>query len=343
MAQKPLRILILGGTGLIGPHQVRYAVSRGHKVTVFNRGRTHPGALGGLDVEQLIGDRNGNLEALKGRDWDAVIDNPTTLPRWVRDAAAVLKGHTPKYLFVSTISVYSDNARPGQDESGPLESGGDPNSMKLTDMRQYGPLKALAEEETRKAFGDGATIVRPGLIVGPGDETGRFLYWPLRLRKGGDVLAPGDGRDPVQWIDARDLAEWTIRLMERDGGGGTYNAIGPARGASFRQVLEGVKRAARTPSRLIWTPTSVLEKENVSAWADMPLWLPGQGETAGFHRRSNRRARAKGLTFRRIEDTAAASLAWYDALPADQKLKVVGGLKPEREAEILARLQKQKG
>lgn len=340
MAQKPLRILILGGTGLIGPHQVRYAASRGHKVTVFNRGRTHPGALGGLDVEQLIGDRNGDLESLKGRDWDAVIDNPTTLPKWVRDAAAVLKGHTPRYLFVSTISVYADNARPGQDESGPLESGGDPNSAKLADMRQYGPLKVLAEEETRKAFGDGATIVRPGLIVGPGDETGRFLYWPLRLRKGGDVLAPGDGRDPVQWIDARDLAEWTIRLMERPDGVGTYNAIGPAKTTSIRQVLESVKRAAKTPSKLIWTPTSVLEKESVSAWGDLPLWLPGQGATAGFHRRSNRRALSKGLTFRKIEDTTAASLAWYDALPADQKLKVVGGLKPEREAEILAKLKR---
>lgn len=330
-----MRLLILGGTGLTGPHQVRYAVSRGHKVTVFNRGKTHPGILGGLEVEQLIGDRNGDLESLKGRDWDAVIDNPTTLPKWVRDAAAVLKGHTKRYLFISTVSVYADNEKPGQDESGPVMTGGDPNATRLTDMRQYGPLKAMAEEETRRAFGPNAIIVRPGLIIGPGDETGRFLYWPLRMRKGGDILAPGDGKDPIQYIDARDLAEWTVRLVEKDGTGGTYNAIGPAKPQNIKQVLEGVQKGARTPSKLIWVPTEVLEKERISAWGDLPLWIPGQGETAGFHRRDNRRALAQGIKFRGIDDTTRAALEWYDALPADQKAKVVGGLKPEREAEVL--------
>lgn len=331
-----MRILILGGTGLTGPHQVRYAVQRGHQVTVFNRGKTNPGILNNLRVEQLIGDRNGNLEALKGRDWDAVIDNPTTLPKWVRDVAVVLNGHTSRYLFLSTISVYADQEKAGQDEDAPLLSGGDPNATRLTDPAQYGPLKALSEQEAQKAFGKGAIIVRPGLIIGPGDETRRFLYWPLRLRKGGDVLAPGDGNDPVQYIDARDLAEWTIRLVEKDGNGGTYNAIGPARTQVFRQTLEGVQKGARTPSKLVWVPTSVLEKEKISAWSDLPLWLPGQGETAGFHRRSNRKALFRGLTFRSIEDTTKATLAWYDALPADEKTKVVGGLSAEKEATVLA-------
>jgi len=331
-----MRLLILGGTGLIGPHQVRYAVSRGHKVTVFNRGKTHPGILGGLDVEQLLGDRNGDLDSLKGRDWDAAIDNPATLPKWVRDAAAVLKGHTKRYLFVSTVSVYADNAKPGQDESAPVQTGGDPNAARMTDVRQYGPLKALAEEETRKAFGPGAIVVRPGLIIGPGDETGRFLYWPLRMRRGGDVLCPGDGNDPVQYVDARDLAEWTVRLVEKDGNGGTYNAIGPVRPQTVRQALEGVRKGARSSAKLVWVPLSVLEKEKVSAWADLPLWVPGGGDTAGFHRRDNRRAVSRGLTFRPIEDTTRAALAWYDALPPDQKAKVEGGLKPEREAEVLA-------
>jgi Nucleoside-diphosphate-sugar epimerases len=335
-----MRILILGGTGLIGPHQVRYAASRGHKVTVFNRGRTHPGILGGLNVEQLIGDRNGDLKALEGRDWDAVIDNPATLPKWVRDAAAVLKGHTPRYLFVSTVSVYADNSKPDQDENAKVMTGGDPNATRMESAQQYGPLKALAEEEARKAFGSGAIIVRPGLIIGPGDETRRFLYWPLRLRKGGDVLAPGDGSDPVQYIDARDLAEWTIRLVEKDGNGGTYNALGPARGQSIRQVLEGVRKAAsRSATNLIWVPTAFLQQERVSAWSDLPLWVPGQGGTAGFHRRRNQKAVAKGLTFRPIEDTTKATLAWYDALPGEEKAKVEGGLKPEREAQVLAAYQ----
>ncbi|MGC4045401.1 MAG: NAD-dependent epimerase/dehydratase family protein [Armatimonas sp.] len=339
-AKKPLRLLILGGTGLTGPHQVRYAVARGHKVTVFNRGRTHPGILGGIEVEQLLGDRNGDLKSLEGRDFDAVIDNPATLPKWVRDTAQLLKGHAQRYLFISTVSVYADNARPGQDESGPLLTGGDPNATKLTNMNQYGPLKALAEEEARKAFGNGAIIVRPGLIIGPGDETGRFLYWPLRLRKGGDVLAPGNGKDPVQYIDSRDLGEWTVRLVERDDTGGTYNAIGPARTQTFRETLEGVQKGAKTRSRLIWVPTSVLDKEKVSAWGDMPLWIPGDGEMAGFHRRSTKRAFAKGLTCRSITDTTIATLAWFDSLPADQQAKIQGGLKPEREAEILASLKK---
>jgi 2'-hydroxyisoflavone reductase len=334
-----MRILILGGTGLIGPHQVRYAVSRGHKVTVFNRGRTHPGILGGLEVEQLTGDRNGDLKSLEGRDWDAVIDNPATLPKWVRDAAAVLKGHTQRYLFVSTVSVYADNAKPGQDENAPVMSGADPNATRMTDVRQYGPMKAMAEEETRKAFGSGAIVVRPGLIIGPGDETGRFLYWPLRLRKGGEVLAPGDGNDPVQYIDARDLAEWTVRLVEKDGNSGTYNAIGPAKTQTIREVLEGVQKATRVSSTLTWVPTPFIEQERVSAWGDLPLWIPGQGDTAGFHRRTNQKALSKGITFRPIGDTTTAALAWYDALPADQKAKVVGGLKPEREAEVLAKFK----
>lgn len=339
-AKKPLRLLILGGTGLIGPHQVRYAVARGHKVTVFNRGRTHPGILGGLEVEQLLGDRNSDLKSLEGREFDAVIDNPATLPKWVRDTAQLLKGHAKRYLFISTVSVYADNSRPGQEESAPVQTGGDPNATKLTNMNQYGPFKAAAEEEARKAFGKGAIIVRPGLIIGPGDETGRFLYWPLRLRKGGDVLAPGDGKDPVQYIDARDLGEWAVRLVESEDSGGTYNAFGPAKPQPFQETLAGVQKGAKTRSRLIWVPTSTLDKEKVSAWADMPLWVPGQGDTAGFHRRSNRRAIAKGLTFRSITDTTIATLAWFDSLPAEQQAKIQGGLKPEREAEILGSLKK---
>src|SRR5215475_10244114 len=232
-APKPMRILILGGTGFTGPEQVRYALSRGHKVTVFNRGKTHPGILP-KEVEQLIGDRNGQLDALKGRKWDVVIDNPTTLPVWVRDAAEVLKGNVDNYVFISTISVYADNSKPNMDESAPLAKYTGPDAMKETmatvralNFELYGPLKALSEQEAEKWFPGKTLIIRPGLIVGPGDETDRFTYWPVRIDRGGDVLAPGDPKDPVQIIDARDLAEWTIRMVEQRATG-AYNATGPS-------------------------------------------------------------------------------------------------------------------
>src|SRR6266849_4683950 len=211
---KSLRILILGGTGFTGPYQVRYALSRGHKVTTFNRGKTHPGELP-KEVEQLIGDRNGKLDALKGRRWDVVIDNPTTLPAWVRDAAQILKGNVDRYVFTSTISVYGE-VKQGVDESAPLEKyeGPDPyketlEAMKASGYKTYGPLKALSEKEAEKWFPGKALIIRPGLIVGPRDETDRFTYWPVRIDRGGEVLAPGEPeKDTVQFIDARDLAEW---------------------------------------------------------------------------------------------------------------------------------------
>src|SRR5882672_171835 len=194
-AAKPLRILILGGTGFTGPHQVRYALSRGHKVTVFNRGKTHPGELP-KEAEQLIGDRNGQLDALKGRTWDVCIDIPTSIPVWVRDAAQILKGNVDRYVFISTISVYSDTSKPGMDETAPLAKYVGADAMKETqktlrdsNFALYGPLKALSEAEAEKWFPGKALIIRPGLIVGPGDETDRFTYWPVRVERGGEVLA----------------------------------------------------------------------------------------------------------------------------------------------------------
>src|SRR3954453_16866642 len=210
---KPMRILILGGTGFTGPFQVKYALERGHKVTVFNRGKSHPGELP-EGVEQLLGDRNGQLDALKGKKWDGVIDNPTSVPVWVRDAAQVLKGNVDRYVFISTISVYSDTSKPGMTEDAPLAkyTGADPmketrETLIASKFALYGPLKALSEAEAEKWFPNKALIIRPGLIVGPRDETDRFTYWPVRIDHGGEVLAPGDAADPVQFIDARDLAE----------------------------------------------------------------------------------------------------------------------------------------
>jgi 2'-hydroxyisoflavone reductase len=337
-APKPLRILILGGTGFIGPHQVRYALARGHKVTLFNRGKTHPGLF--PDVEQILGDRNGKLEGLKGHTWDAVVDNPATLPRWVRDAAQALKGQVGQYVFISTVSVYADTSKPGMDENSAVATTPDPTVEKVTG-ETYGPLKALAEKEAEKAFPGHATVIRPGLIVGPGDPTDRFSYWPIRIDRGGEVLAPGEPTDPVQFIDARDLAEWTIRMVEQ-GAAGTYNALGPKAPLSVAEMLYGIRAVTTADVRFTWVDAAFLEMQKVSPWSDLPVWVPGTGDSAGFARMSNRRAVEKGLTFRPLADTATAVLEEYRKMPDERQKELRAGLSPEREAAVLAAWHKAK-
>jgi 2'-hydroxyisoflavone reductase len=336
---KGLRLLILGGTGFTGPHQVRYALARGHKVTLFNRGRqpkTWPG-----DVEELLGDRNtGDLKSLEGREWDVCIDNPTTLPFWVRDAGKVLRGKVQQYIFISTVSVYAANDK-AEDEAAavlPYE-GADPMAETVETLRAkarlYGPLKAVSEAEAKRQFGDATTVIRPGLIVGPGDETDRFTYWPVRLARGGEVLAPGNGSDPVQFIDARDLAEWTIRMAELRSTG-TFNATGPAQPLLMRDMLAGIAEAVRANPRLTWVPAEFLEAQQVSAWTDLPVWVPGEGESAGFAQRRIDRALRAGLTFRPLATTAADTLAWFRQQPEARQAKPKTGLTPAREAEVLS-------
>ncbi|HEX8140439.1 MAG TPA: NAD-dependent epimerase/dehydratase family protein [Pyrinomonadaceae bacterium] len=340
-AAKPLRILILGGTGYTGPYQVRYALARGHKVTVFNRGKTHPGELP-KEAEQLIGDRNGKLDALKGRKWDVVIDVPTTLPVWVRDAAQVLKGNVDRYVFISTISVYADTSKPGMDESAPTQkyTGADPmketqETLRASNFGLYGPLKALSEQEAEKWFPGKALIIRPGLIVGPGDPTDRFTYWPIRIDRGGEVLAPGNPSDPVQFIDARDLAEWIIRMAE-GGEVGTYNATGPRSRLSVAEMLYGIKAVTTSDAHFTWVDANFLEAQKVRPWADMPVWIPPSGEGTGFAQISIKRAVEKGLTFRPLADTARDTIAWFKTLPAERQAKMGAGLQPQRETEVLA-------
>jgi nucleoside-diphosphate-sugar epimerase len=337
---KPMRLLILGGTGFIGPHQVRYALKRGHQVTIFNRGKQKQEWPG--HVEELLGDRNtGDLKSLEGREWDVCIDNPTSLPFWVRDAGKVLQGKVKDYIFISTISVYADNKAPA-DESAAVApyKGKDAMAETLESMRAnmelYGPLKALSEKEAEKQFPGKATIIRPGLIVGPGDETDRFSYWPVRLSRGGEVLAPGDGSDPVQIIDARDLAEWTIRMAETRTLG-TFNATGPAHTLTMRDMLSGVSKAIKSDAKLTWVPADFLEAEKVEAWSDMPAWVPGRGDTAGFGQRSIKKAMAAGLTFRPLAQTAVDTLAWFKQQPAERQQALRAGIKPEREQEVLAK------
>ena len=281
------------------------------------------------------------LDALKGRKWDVVIDNPTTLPVWVRDAAQILKGNVDRYVFISTISVFSDVSKPGTDENGPLAKYEGADAMKETqatlrsNMRLYGPLKVLSEKEAEKWFPGKALVIRPGLIVGPGDETDRFTYWPVRVARGGEVLAPGDGNDPVQFIDARDLSEWTIRMVEQ-GTVGTYNATGPKQTLTMGKMLDGIKQATKSDARFTWAKAEFLAAQKVWAWSDMPVWIPAEGEHLGFSRINNAKALGKGLTFRSIADTTHATLEWFKKQPAERQAKLKSGVTAEREAAVLA-------
>jgi 2'-hydroxyisoflavone reductase len=346
-AVKPLSILILGGTGFTGPHQVRHALERGHKVTLFNRGR-RPKEWP-ASVEELTGDRETNdYASLKGRKFDVCIDNPTSVPHWVRDAAAVLKGNVGHYIFISTISVYAGNDKPGADETAAREkySGTDvmteTNATLRKNMRLYGPLKAACEDEAYRQFGrESTTIIRPALIVGPGDETDRFTYWPARFAKGGDVLVPPSS-DPVQFIDARDIAEWTVRMAESRTAG-DFNATGPAAMLTMGAMLDGIEAGVRVangaaikvPLKRREVSAEFLEKNKVSMWMDMPVWVHGSGETIGMHRRSNKKVLAAGITYRPVDVTAADTLKWWESQTAERRAAPRAGIKSEREAELL--------
>ncbi|MBA8884410.1 NAD-dependent epimerase/dehydratase family protein [Dokdonella fugitiva] len=336
-ASKSLDILILGGTGFTGPFQVNYALARGHKVTLFNRGK-RPSPEWPGHVEQLFGDRNtGDLDALKGRRWDVCIDNPTTLPFWVRDAGKVLAGKVAHYLFISTISVYADGSKRGIDEGDALavyqgkDAMGETQASLRADLeRLYGPLKALSEAEARRQFGERVTIVRPGFIVGPRDETDRFTYWPHRVAQGGQMLVPGDGADPVQFIDGRDLGEWMIRLAEADTPG-TFNALGPAKPTTMDAVLRACEKATGAKPTYTHVAPELLEARQ----ADLPIWVSRKGSLAGYGAVSNTRALRAGLTFRPLETTITDLLGWFRSQPAERRAKLPAGLTREQESDLL--------
>jgi 2'-hydroxyisoflavone reductase len=345
-AARPLDILILGGTGFTGPFQVEYALKRGHKVTLFNRGK-RPSPEWPAAVEQLHGDRNtGDLAALKGRKWDVCIDNPTSLPFWVRDAGQVLKGNVGHYLFISTISVYADGSKPGIDESSPLAQYKGKDAMAETQQtlradieNLYGPLKALSEAEAHKQFGKNVTIVRPGYIVGPRDETDRFTYWPHRVAQGGEILVPGDGNDPIQIIDGRDLGEWMIRLAEA-GTTGTFNACGPDYPLSMDAMLYGCQAVTGGGMTLTHVSPAFLDEQQVG----LPIWVPSKDNPyAGYGAVSNERAIAAGLTFRPLATTVQDLLAWFRSLPAERQAKLGAGITREKEAELLKAWHARKG
>ena len=384
---KGKRILILGGTGFLGPAIVEVAKTRGHALTLFNRGRTEK-RIGIIeDVEKRYGNRDPKLpadeakneageyinpspmglESLNEGEWDAVIDTSGYYPRIVKASAELLAPRIKQYIFISSISAYAENDKPYTDETAPVATLTDPAVETMgAQFENYGGLKALCEQAAEAAMPGKTANIRPGLIVGPGDPTDRFTYWPVRMQQGGEVLAPGDPADPVQLIDVRDLAEWIVLMVENNTVG-LFNAINPAPGRlGIGQTLEACRQAAKSDAKLTWVPFEFLRKHEVTPWGDMPLWLPPKGETSGSHLRSNERAVKTGLKFRPVEDTAAGILAWWpkeiarrqrvteqmkeEARKAGKEepkvadpTKIRYGISPEREAEVLKAWRESQG
>lgn len=337
-ARRPLRILILGGTRFLGLHMTQYALDRGHQLTFFNRGRTNTDRF--PQIERIRGDRNGEIGGLTGRSWDAVIDNSGYVPRHVRLTAQLLRASVPQYLFISTVSVYAGFASPN-DEDSPLGTLAEP-ATETVDGMTYGPLKALCETAARDAYGAGnTTVLRPGLIVGPDDNTDRFTYWPARAARGGRFIAPGTPSDPLQWIDARDLAAFAIDTLERRVTG-TFNVLSAPGRFTMGELVDASVAAARAmvgpadPPQPVWMPASALSAQKVQPWSDMPVWVPAEGESAGFAATRMERAAVAGLKIRSAEDTVRDTLRWHLARPAAEKETLKAGLAPARERELLA-------
>lgn len=330
----PQTLLILGGTGFLGPHVARVAVAAGMRVTLFHRGKTVAEDM--PPVETISGDRNtDDLKRLEGRAWDAVIDTCGYFPRQVRASAGLLSKTCGLYVFVSSVSAYrSFDCDEITDDSAVFNDSFDALD-KHTEItgETYGALKAGCEREAEAAFGDRCWIVRPGLIVGPGDATDRFTYWPVRMERGGRVLAPGDGGDAVQWIDARDLAAFLIDGVSR-GFGGRMNTTGPAAACTLREFLETCRRVCNPKAELVWVSTATLTLQGIRPWSDLPMWAPGDGMLRGISRARSSRALAAGLSLRPLEDILRDTLAWHRTRTAGHRLKA--GLTPEREAGILS-------
>jgi 2'-hydroxyisoflavone reductase len=334
-ADTGLRILILGGTKFIGVHTTQLALKRGYSVTLFNRGKTNPGLF--PQVEKLRGDRNGQLEALKGRSWDAVIDDSGFVPRQVRLSAELLAPHVQRYVYVSSISAYASFATPA-DESSPLATMADPSIEKITETT-YGPLKALCEKAVEVAMPHRAIVLRPGYIVGPDDPTDRFTYWPARAARGGEMLVPGTPEQPIQFIDARDLARFTLDAIEHELTG-TFNMVAPPGHFTMGELVTASIAAAQSlahpkpPPRAVWASLDFLQRQKADD--DFPIWEPASGDTAGFAQVSAARAMQAGLRITPMATTVRDTLAWYLRQPESERAHLKAGPAPEREKQLLA-------
>jgi 2'-hydroxyisoflavone reductase len=335
-----MRILIIGGTVFVGRHLVEAALARGHEVTLFNRGLHNPDIF--PEVEKLRGDREVSLDALRGGRWDAVVDTCGYVPRVVRASAELLADAVELYIFISSLSVLADTSKPGSDENSPVGTLSDPTLEEKTG-ETYGPLKALCEQAVEQALPGRALNIRPGLIVGPHDPTGRFTYWPLRVARGGEVLAPGRPQRPVQFIDARDLADWTIRMAEARRSG-VFNATGPDRTLTMGELLETCREVSANDARFTWVSDEFLAGAGVGEWMELPLWLNEEAspDSLGFMSINCAKAVSHGLTFRPLAQTVRDTLEWAKGLSETTEPdtsygapRPKAGMEPEREAQVL--------
>ena len=343
----PMKILILGGTSFLGLHQIAYALKRGHSVTTFTRGRTQPSIYKDLfkEVEPLVGDREDNLEALKGRKWDVVIDNSGRKVKWTKDTADLLKDNVEMYMYVSSVSVFYPYTGTDFTENRKLvlEIPKDitENEKYLYD---YGVMKANSELASIEAFGkERATVIRPHFIVGPADRTDRFNYWPVRLAKGGEVILPGNGTEPVQYIDVRDLAGWMIRLLEKRMGG-TFNAAGPGWTMTMPQFVHGAHAAFNTPISYVNIDDYDFLKKHQLTFS-CPFVMP-QEKFAGMSMTSNQKAIDSGLTFTPLAQTVKDTHDWWysDAVLEARRQKVLTGERSffPKEADVIKAWRKLK-
>ncbi len=338
-AEKKLKLLILGGTGFIGPALVEQAKARGHEVTLFNRGKTNKELF--PELEKIIGDRDPNkgdgIKGLEGRTWDVVFDDCGYYPRMVSASSDLFaKNKVGHVIYVSSISCYAKNDVEGLDETAELATMADPTVEKMgQNFENYGPLKALCEQAAEKSMPGKTTVIRPGYIVGPGDQSDRFTYWPVRFDKGGTILVPGAPTDPIQVIDVRDLSAFMLRCAENKTIG-IFNACGPAKRLSWGETLDACKASSSAKEMTMkWiSADKVAELKDVG----FPIWAPYAGDSKGFHTWSNERAKAAGMTFRPIADICKDTLAWWKTLPPERQKRMERQLSPEKEAEILKSL-----
>ena len=330
-----MNILILGGTKFLGRHLVDAALRRGHQVTLFNRGKTNPNLV--PNVETILGDREHDIDRLVGREWDAVIDVAGYVPRIVRFAAQSLEKNAGRYVFISSISAYDDAIfkKIGVNENDPVGIWKDETDE--TSPETYGPRKAVCEKIVLDLYGERGLVIRPGLIVGPNDPTDRFTYWPMRIKTGGDMIAPQGPNVPVQIIDVRDLSGFVIKLIE-DGASGIYNATGPDTELFFGEMLDTCKRITGSTAAIHWASTEFLKEHQVEPWSDMPVWVPDDEESAGFSRVDISKAIGAGLRFRPLEDTIRDTIVWAETRPADHQWRA--GLNPDKERTLLTLLKR---
>lgn len=326
-----MNILVIGGTRFVGRHLVEAALRHNHSLTLFNRGQTNRGLF--PDIETIHGDRETDLHKLSGRQWEAVIDTCGYVPRVVRLSAEALREAVQRYVFISTLSIYADFMQVGIDEDYPKARMDDESNENVPE--NYGALKVLCEQAVESVFPSRALIIRPGLIVGPYDPTDRFTYWPLRVARGGEVLAPVGPDEPCQFIDGSDLAEWTIRMVEQRATG-AYNATGPDDMYTFGQLLETCREVSGSEARFVWGSAEFLAEHDVEGWQEIPVWFPPK-EGPGLAKINIAKARAAGLTFRPVAETVRDTLEWAKTLPADYRLKY--GLDAEKETRVVAALK----